>query len=136
MFGKIKTVYSEYFKRSVGPSKTGVFTSQLLPQLSLLVNSGLEQFHDKDSVFLEEFKLYYEKEKQRCQTLDSMIKIQKENISKMIEDDSRRRKHDQNILQEQKELEQKKWESYYGETQKMYKDFESSTSKSRKWDFF
>ena len=105
---------------------------QLLPQLSILINSGLELFHDKDSVFLEEFKLYYEKEKQRCQTLDSMIKVQKESIAKMIDEENHRRRHDQTVFKEQKEIDQKKWKAYYGETQKMYKEFESSTSKSIK----
>jgi hypothetical protein len=130
IFDQIKLVYSEYFQKSVGPSKIGVFTLQLLPQLSILMRSGFEMFHDKDSIFLEEFKLFYEKEKQRCQTLESMIQVQKDNISKMLKEEKIRRKHDEEIFKEQKNLEKQKWEAYYGETQRMYKDFESTTSKS------
>jgi hypothetical protein len=88
-------------------------------------------FHDKDSTFLEEFKLFYEKEKQRCQTLESMVQVQRDNISKMIKEEGKRRKHDEELFREQQNLEKQKWEAYYGETQKMYKDFESTTSRSK-----
>ena len=88
-------------------------------------------FHDKDSTFLEEFKLYYEKEKQRCHTLESMVQIQKDNMSKMIKEDQKRREHDEQIFREQQSLEKQKWEAYYSESQKMYRDFESTTSRSK-----
>lgn len=99
--------------------------------MSILIKSGFEVFYDKDSVFLEEYKLFYEKEKQKGKTLESMVKLQKENLTKMVHEEKRRRKHDEALFKERQELERQKWKSYQGEAQKMYREFESTTSKSR-----
>ena len=130
LFENVKEVYAEYFKKSEGPSKVSVFTLQLLPQLSIMLKSALDLFNDKDSTFLEEFKLFYEKEKQRSQTLEAMVKVQKEGMTKLMREENERRKHEEAVFKEQKELEKKKWKNYYNVTQKMYKEFESSTHKS------
>lgn len=108
-----------------------MFIIQLLPQLSILTKSGLERFFDKDSTFLEEFKLFYEREKQRSKTLSSMIEVQKENMSRLMREENARRQHEDDLLTKQKQLEEEKWNNYYGQTQQIYKEFESKTSKSR-----
>jgi predicted phage tail protein len=79
---------------------------------------------------LEEFKLFYEKEKQKSKTLNSMIQVQKENFSKLMKEENNRRKHEEDYKAKQKQLEKEKWDDYYGQTQQIYKKFEDKTSKS------
>lgn len=126
----MKEVCAEYFGRSAGPSKVGVFSAEVLPQLSALLKSALEAFSEKDGEFLEEFRLSFERERQKNATLESMVRLQRENLAKVVSQDRQRREHDEAVFKERQQLEREKWKAFQGETQKLYHEFESSTAKS------